>query len=123
MVLLFRYGGRAWYMYGASRSLHRNRMPNHLLQWEVIRWARAQGCTVYDLWGAPDVLDESDSMWGVYRFKQGFGAEFVRHIGAYDYAPRRLVYRLYTQAMPRLLALMRWLHWRVKNHDAVNDQH
>ncbi len=31
--------------------------------------------TVYDLWGAPDVFDESDSMWGVYRFKEGLGRQ------------------------------------------------
>ncbi len=112
MVILFRYGQRAWYIIGASRSLHRERMPNHLLQWEAIRWARGHGCTVYDLWGAPDVLDESDPMWGVYRFKLGFGAELVRHIGAYDYPASPALYWLYTGAMPRLLALMRRFHWR-----------
>ena len=112
MVILFRAGRRAWYMYGASRTLHRERMPNHLLQWEAIRWAKGEGCTVYDLWGAPDALDETDPMWGVYRFKEGFGAEFVRHIGAYDYVTSGLLYWLYTTAAPRLLALMRWRHWR-----------
>jgi peptidoglycan pentaglycine glycine transferase (the first glycine) len=112
MVILFRFGRRAWYMYGASRSLHRERMPNHLLQWEAIRWAKEQGCTVYDLWGAPDVLDESAPMWGVYRFKQGFGACPAHHIGAYDYPTLRPLYWLYTSVIPRLLALMRWRHWR-----------
>ncbi len=112
MVILFRFGGRAWYLYGASRSRHRNRMPNHLLQWEAIRWAKRQGCLEYDLWGAPDRLDEDDPMWGVYRFKQGFGGTFVPHIGAYDYPARPLLYRLYTTVMPRLLAWMRWRHWR-----------
>lgn len=112
MVILYRFARRAWYMYGASRSLHREKMPNHLLQWEAIRWAKEQGCTVYDLWGAPDELDESDPMWGVYRFKQGFGAEFVRHIGAYDYPASRPAYLAYMGLSPRLLALMRWLHWR-----------
>jgi lipid II:glycine glycyltransferase (peptidoglycan interpeptide bridge formation enzyme) len=112
MLLLFRFAKRAWYMYGASRARHRNLMPNHLLQWEGMRWAKEQGCTVYDLWGAPDVLDDSDPMWGVYRFKQGFGAKLVRHIGAYDFPAAQLPYWLYTTAMPRILALMRWRHWR-----------
>ncbi|HID88145.1 MAG TPA: peptidoglycan bridge formation glycyltransferase FemA/FemB family protein, partial [Anaerolineae bacterium] len=31
MVILYRFARRAWYMYGASRSLHREKMPNHLL--------------------------------------------------------------------------------------------
>lgn len=112
MVIMYRFATRAWYMYGASRDLHRDCMPNHRLQWEAILWARAQGCTVYDMWGAPDVLDESDPLWGVYRFKKGFGAEFVRHVGAYDYVVSGLGYGLYTRVMPRVLEWMRQRHWR-----------
>jgi lipid II:glycine glycyltransferase (peptidoglycan interpeptide bridge formation enzyme) len=104
--------GRAWYMYGASRAAHREKMPNHLLQWEAMGWAREQGCVVYDMWGAPDELDQSDPLWGVYRFKQGFGGQFVRHIGAWDFPVSRLGYWLYTALMPRVLATMRWRHWQ-----------
>jgi peptidoglycan pentaglycine glycine transferase (the first glycine) len=110
MVILFYFGDRAWFMYGASRNRHRDKMPNHLLQWEAMRWARSAGCTVYDLWGAPDEPVESDPMWGVYRFKGGFGATFVRHIGAYDYPASRFWYWIYAVAMPRLLAVMRRHH-------------
>lgn len=106
-LILFRFGKKAWYMYGASRDLHRNLMPNHLLQWEAIRWAKTQGCKVYDMWGAPDVPDESDPLWGVYRFKEGFGGQFVRHIGAYDYPVSRFLYRFYTVTVPRYLELLR----------------
>jgi len=109
-LILFTFGDRAWYMYGASRDLHRNLMPNHLLQWEAIRWAKARGCTIYDMWGAPDVLDERDPMWGVYRFKAGFGGQLTRHIGAYDLPLSRPLYRLYTLVMPRYLALLRRRH-------------
>jgi peptidoglycan pentaglycine glycine transferase (the first glycine) len=111
MVIIFRFGEQAWYMYGASIDAHREKMPNHLLQWEAMLWAREQGCTVYDMWGAPDVLDESDPMWGVYRFKQGFGGEFVEHIGAWDFPTSRIGYWLYTSVMPHALVAMRWLHW------------
>jgi peptidoglycan pentaglycine glycine transferase (the first glycine) len=112
MLVLFYFGGRAWYMYGASRNQHREKMPNHLLQWQAMRWARSAGCAVYDMWGAPDELLESDSMWGVYHFKKGFGATLVQHIGAFDYPGSRLWYWAYTVAMPRLLALMRRRHWQ-----------
>jgi lipid II:glycine glycyltransferase (peptidoglycan interpeptide bridge formation enzyme) len=112
MVIIFRFAERAWYMYGASRDAHREKMPNHLLQWEAMLWARGQGCTVYDMWGAPDALDESDPMWGVYRFKQGFGGEFVEHIGAWDFPASRLGYWLYTSVMPRVLNTMRRAYWR-----------
>lgn len=111
MVFLLRFADRLWYMYGASRTQHRNLMPNHLLQWEAIRLAKKLGCTTYDLWGAPDKLDEGDAMWGVYRFKQGFGAQLIPHIGAYDYAPRAWVYRLYAFFRPRLVALASLRYW------------
>jgi len=106
-LILFRFGEKVWYMYGASRALHRNLMPNHLLQWEAMRWAKAQGCTVYDSWGAPDVQDESDPLWGVHRFKEGFGGQLARHIGAYDYPASRLLHRFYAVAVPRYLEVLR----------------
>ena len=106
-VILVRFGERVIYMYGASSGEARERMPNHLLQWEAIRWARAKGAKVYDFWGAPDDFNESDRMWGVWRFKAGFNGEVVRFIGAWDYSARPLLYRLYTQAIPRYLNLLR----------------
>lgn len=106
-VILFIFGPRCWYFYGASDNAERERMPNYLLQWEAMRWARQQGCTLYDLWGAPDDFVESDSMWGVYEFKRGFRGTVTRHIGAWDYAPWPLLYQLYTEAWPRLRALLR----------------
>lgn len=111
-LIAFRFSQRAWYMYGASTEKHRNLMPNHLLQWEAIRWAKSEGCSVYDMWGAPDVLSEDDPLWGVYRFKEGFGGQFVRHIGAYDYPVSRPLYGFYTVLMPRYLDLLRAGHRR-----------
>jgi lipid II:glycine glycyltransferase (peptidoglycan interpeptide bridge formation enzyme) len=69
--------------------------------------AKANGCLTYDLWGAPDVFDESDSMWGVYRFKEGLGGEVIRTLGAYDFAPNKILYKLYADIMPRVLDVMR----------------
>lgn len=82
-------------------------MPNYLLQWEAIRWAKAQGCTVYDFWGAPDEFVESDQLWGVWRFKAGFNGQVVRHIGAWDYPVRPLLYQLYTVVLPKYLNYLR----------------
>jgi lipid II:glycine glycyltransferase (peptidoglycan interpeptide bridge formation enzyme) len=64
------------------------------------------------MWGAPDVLDETDPMWGVYRFKMGFGGDFAAWLGAYDWPASRRMYRLYTMVMPRVLDLLRWRHWQ-----------
>ncbi len=106
-LLLFTYAGRAWYLYGMSRDAHREKMPNYLLQWEAMRLARQRGCAIYDLWGAPDEFDTSDSMWGVYRFKEGLGGKVIRTIGAWDYPVRPWLYALYTKFLPRILDLMR----------------
>lgn len=106
-LILFFFAGRAWYLYGMSRNLHRDRMPNYPLQWEAMRRAKMRGCIQYDLWGAPDVFDESDSMWGVFRYKQGLGGEIIRTAGAWDFPVNRLVYTIYTRVLPRLLDWMR----------------
>lgn len=106
-VILFHFGERCFYFYGASANAERRRMPNHLLQWEAIRWARAQGYRLYDLWGAPEVFDESDPLWGVYGFKRGFRGRLTRGVGAWDYAPSPLAYRLWTSAWPRWQRLRR----------------
>lgn len=106
-LVLFKFGRTVWYFYGMSRDAHREKMPNHLLQWEAIRWAQAQGCQMYDFWGAPDEFVESDSMWGVWKFKEGFGGQIVRGLGAWDYAPSPVMYQLYTTVLPRVLAVLR----------------
>lgn len=106
-IILFLFGKRAWYFYGASRNTHRDLMPNHLLQWEAMRWAKQQGVTEYDFWGAPNQLDEADSMFGVYKFKMGFGGEFVERIPAHDFVVNRALYWLYAVARPRYLARSR----------------
>jgi Uncharacterized protein involved in methicillin resistance len=51
-------------------------------------------------------------MWGVYRFKRGFGGRYVRFIGTWDYPVRPLLYRLYTELIPRYLAWLRRRYWR-----------
>lgn len=106
-VVLFTYGPTAWYFYGMSKATHRDRMPNHLLQWEAIRWASERGLMAYDLWGAPDSFDEQDRMWGVWRFKEGFNGQVVHGLGAWDFAPSQARYRLFTSALPRIRSLLR----------------
>jgi lipid II:glycine glycyltransferase (peptidoglycan interpeptide bridge formation enzyme) len=106
-IFVFYFAGRAYYVYGMSRDVHREKMPSYLLQWEAMKRAKARGCTVYDLWGAPEIFDESDSLWGVYRFKEGLGGKAVCTLGAWDFAPSPLWYKMYSEIIPRVLDLMR----------------
>jgi lipid II:glycine glycyltransferase (peptidoglycan interpeptide bridge formation enzyme) len=106
-VVIFHFAGQAYYMYGMSRPVHRNKMPTYLLQWEAMCRSKAVGCTVYDLWGAPEIFDERDSMWGVFRFKRGLGGTVLQTMGAYDHPIRPVIYKLYNQTLPRILDVMR----------------
>jgi lipid II:glycine glycyltransferase (peptidoglycan interpeptide bridge formation enzyme) len=106
-VIVYRFAGKAWYLSGMSADAHREKMPNYLLQWEAMRRAKAAGYRIYDLWGAPDVFNEMDPLWGVFRFKEGLGGRVVRTLGAWDFPARPTIYRLYTQILPRLLDVMR----------------
>jgi peptidoglycan pentaglycine glycine transferase (the first glycine) len=103
-LMVFANGKRAWYVYGASNNEERNRMPAYLLQWEAIRWAKAHGCEEYDLWGVPDENEETleaqfetrhDGLWGVYRFKRGFGGQLKRAAQALDRVYNPLLYWAY----------------------------
>ena len=106
-IFVFYFAGRAYYVYGMSRNAHREKMPTYLLQWEAMKRAKAKGFNMYDLWGAPDVFDESDSMWGVYRFKEGLGGKVVRTVGAWDFAPNPFWYKIYSEIVPRVLDVLR----------------
>lgn len=103
-VMVFRCGQRAAYLYGASSNEERQRMPNYAVQWAAIQWAKEQGCSAYDLWGVPDYPEEEleanfmeryDGLWGVYRFKRGFGGQLKRTVGTADRVYNQMVYRLY----------------------------
>ena len=103
-LMIFVQGTTAWYLYGASNNHERNRMPTYLLQWEAMRWAKAKGCQTYDLWGIPDqpesvleskFTDLSDGLWGVYRFKRGFGGDVRRTIGTWDRVYKPFIYKPY----------------------------
>lgn len=113
-VYLFHFAGTAYYIYGMSRDAHREKMPNALLQYEAMLWARERGCGVYDMWGAPDTFEETDRMWGVYKFKLGFNGITRRTPGAYDAVLNPALYWLYTKAMPVILNAKRWLYHRGK---------
>lgn len=117
-IFVFYFAGRAYYIYGMSRDMHREKMPSYLLQWEAIKRAKTHGSIVYDLWGAPDVFDGNDALWGVFRFKEGLGGEVVRTIGAWDFTASSFWYKIYTQIIPRLLDIMR-LHGRFKTKQIV----
>ncbi len=81
-ALCLSYGNVTWYMYGGSNNLHRNKMPNYLMQWEMIKWGLERKTKYYDFGGIFD-MNEDD---GLYRFKRGFIAndQVTEFIGEID---------------------------------------
>jgi len=91
-VVVFKFGKKILYMYGASLGVYRNMMPNHVLHWHVIKWAKENGYKQYDLWGVPVNPREGHPLYGVYRFKKGFNGKNRTWIGVYDIPFNRFLY-------------------------------
>ncbi|MGE5455305.1 MAG: lipid II:glycine glycyltransferase FemX [Methylocystaceae bacterium] len=99
-ALAMTMGKKAWYLYGASSNSYRNVMPNYLMQWQMIKWAKAQGCTLYDFRGVSGDLSEDNPLYGLYRFKKGFGGEFTEFVGDWDVVYSPAYYWLWTRVLP-----------------------
>ena len=78
-------GGRATYLYGASSTELRNFMGTYALQWEAIKIAKASGCREYDMFGVSQPGLTSHPLYGLYRFKSGFGGYLYHRMGCWDY--------------------------------------
>lgn len=76
---------RATYLYGASASDERQYMATYALQWKAIQLAHASNCMDYDMFGVSPASEPSHPMYGLYRFKTGFGGEIFHALGCWDY--------------------------------------
>lgn len=121
-TLAFLFGDKAWYIYGASSNSHRNVMPNYLLQWTMIKWAKANNCGLYDFRGVPGDLDEDNPLYGLYRFKKGFEGDYVEFVGEYDLVFSTFYYKLWNTLEPlyqknirRLIGIKKKLKKRAGN--------
>jgi len=130
---IFRFGSHAAEFHAGSVDIP-GVHANYRLVWEAIKWAKAQGCETYDLWGIPDELiiendddvskptGRSDGLWGVYQFKRGFSKQVVSYIGAYDYVYLPMFYFQFNSGLfdnwwERLASVMDSLKFRAhKEH-------
>ena len=111
-LFLFHFNQKSYYLYGMSRDVHREKMPSYILQWEAIKLSKTLGIKIYDLWGAPDVFNPTDRMWGVYKFKEGLGGDLKQTIGAFDYPTSKLAYKIIQEALPKFQSLTRRIRGR-----------
>lgn len=89
-------------------------MPNYLLQWEMIKWAVERGCDIYDFRGVSGNVDKNHPLYGLYRFKKGFGGKFTEFIGELDYVFNPLVY-FAVEAVQRIYRKTRRRFFIIKN--------
>jgi serine/alanine adding enzyme len=112
-ALVAAWAGAGLYLYSGSTAGGLKNGAQHAIQWQALQWARERGCRLYDFWGIPDALgraamttDEAererleaearnDELFGVYRFKKGFGGQIVRYLPAYDQVFMPALYRLW----------------------------
>ncbi len=86
------------YQAGSADNADLRAVPaNHLVQWEILRWAVTAGFTGYDLGGvdAPAARglprDERHPLWNLYLFKRGFGSQGLEYVRSHEYAPNSLI--------------------------------
>lgn len=86
---------RGTYLYGASATENRNYMATYALQWRAMELAKEKGCTEYDFFGVAPKADPSHPMYGLYRFKTGFGGSMYHRMGCWDYPLNKDKYQYY----------------------------
>ncbi|TJZ62960.1 peptidoglycan bridge formation glycyltransferase FemA/FemB family protein [Sphingobacterium olei] len=86
---------RATYLYGASSSENRNYMATYSLQWQAMLLAKEKGCTEYDFFGVSPQADPAHPMYGLHRFKTGFGGTIYHRMGCWDYPLDEIKYKYY----------------------------
>lgn len=92
--VLIVHGDKSWHLYGASSDAYRDKLPNFLMQWEMIRYSISRGCRYYDMRGVAGEKDKTKPLEGLFRFKKRFGGELVTFVGRLD-----IIYKPFTKKM------------------------
>ncbi|HEV2237542.1 MAG TPA: peptidoglycan bridge formation glycyltransferase FemA/FemB family protein [Ktedonobacterales bacterium] len=106
-LIVARCGPVATSMFSASSNTHRERRPNHLLQWTGMRWAKAQGCALYDFRAIAEVLAPTEPDYSLYTYKEGFGGYSVLTLQGHDLPYNLPLYWAYRRSLALKRALVR----------------
>jgi GNAT superfamily N-acetyltransferase len=111
-----RAGRRASFQAMAIRRDHpfRDLGQGALLYWSFIEWAKAAGCEAIDWGGSATAYppNPTDSGYGVYQFKRGFGCALEYRLPYYDRVFRPRLYRGFRALEERVLP--RAWQWRAR---------
>ncbi|MFD2830865.1 lipid II:glycine glycyltransferase FemX [Corticicoccus populi] len=93
-------GHKSYYLYGASSNEYRDFLPNHNMQFEMMKYARENGAKTYDFGGVSVNPDKDSAHFGLWQFKKVWGTEVSEKIGEFDYVLNRPVYTLAEVGVP-----------------------
>jgi len=111
------FGHKSTYKDGASVRDRTAYGASHLLQWEVIKWAKEKGSLLHDFCGSPpsDEINNSEHKhYGIGLFKTAFNKTITDYIGCYDYIISPQKYQIWVKFGEKVA---RRLHY-YKNHDS-----
>ncbi|MCI2947942.1 lipid II:glycine glycyltransferase FemX [Staphylococcus caledonicus] len=101
-ALLMFAGEKSYYLYGASSNEYRNFLPNHHMQFAMMKYAREHGATSYDFGGTDNNPEKGTEHYGLWAFKKVWGTYLSEKIGEFDYVLNQPLYQLIEQVKPRL---------------------
>jgi len=98
------FGTRSTYKDGASLRQKTGYGASHLMQFEVMVWARSRGSFTHDLCGSPsadEVANTEHPFYGIGLFKTSFSPRVTDYIGVWDYPLNALKYRFWVSFAER----------------------
>ncbi|MDB5163247.1 MAG: putative Methicillin resistance protein [Candidatus Saccharibacteria bacterium] len=99
------FGTKSTYKDGASVRERTAYGASHLLQWHVIKWAKARGVKLHDFCGSPpseEINNTDHPHHGVGMFKTAFNKQVTDYIGCYDYVISITNYKIWTKLGERI---------------------
>lgn len=88
-------GNKAIYMFGASSNEMRNLKAPNLMVWQMIKDAKARGCTEFDFFGIAPTDDPKHHWAGITSFKKQFGGTQRDIAGSYDLILKPALYQVF----------------------------
>lgn len=111
------FGKKSTYKDGASIRHKTVYGASHLLQWGVIKWAKAHGATLHDFCGAPpsdQIHNTKHPHYKIGLFKTSFNKTVTDYIGCEDFIIRPLKYKIWVNFWEKVLQRLHFY----KYHDS-----
>ena len=94
------FGTKSTYKDGASIRSRLVYGASHLLQWNVIQWAKSRGSKIHDFCGSPpsdEINNPEHRHYGIGLFKTAFNKTVTDYVGCYDLVINTAKYRVWVK--------------------------